>query len=640
VPSAAISAGSSLTVTAPFTASSAGILWQATNGSQTTLAGQGLTFAANNPVILPDGLINSASSLTVDLTFQTTAGGVLLGYQNQPRGTAPSSYVPALYVGTDGHLYAELYDGAIQPLQSAVQVNDGRVHHVVFTLSGYTQTLTLDGTVVGTLTGANIPLDMVFNQLGTGYTGFWPGGNGGVDPFNGTIGQIVISTNGQTAYSAQNLVFRPTSPVTLPDGLIQNAMALTVDVTFHTTAGGVILGYQDAPGGNVPGNYVPALYVGTDGKLYGSVYSLGAVHSNTVVNDGLSHHAVLSVVGSTLSLTLDGVLLGQTTGSLSPLNMKFDQLGTGYTVNYPAGVNGSADPFIGTLEKVLITTNGAPAASETVPSGSTTQALQLNGTNQYVDLGNPADLNFRGPITLEAWIKPMSRGGLQDIITHGYQTSPYQAEVYLRIANGTYQVGSWNGTDSSATATMPTSDLGQWVHLAGVYDGTHWQLYRNGVLVASSAPTPQGALLVSSTDWAIGARGTGTERFFQGSIADVSIWRVGRSAAQVQADMRSGLTGTEAGLAAYYRFAETNSVTATDASGNNNNGMLGGANPAQAPTRLAGTVLGGTALAFSPTTAGTYAVSIQRRFPRSLCCHTEGPRLRIFCDRSHAGVTG
>jgi hypothetical protein len=397
----------------------------------------------------------------------------------------------------------------------------------------------------------------------------------------------------------------------LPDGLIQNAMALTVDVTFHTTAGGVILGYQDAPGGNVPGNYVPALYVGTDGKLYGTVYSLGAVHSNTVVNDGLSHHAVLSVVGSTLSLTLDGVLLGQTTGSLSPLNMKFDQLGTGYTVNYPAGVNGGADPFIGTLEKVLITTNGAPAASETVPSGSASQALQLNGTNQYVDLGNPADLNFRGPITLEAWIKPMSSGGLQDIITHGYQTSPYQAEVYLRIANGTYQVGSWNGTDSTATAAMPASDLGQWVHLAGVYDGTHWQLYRNGVLVASSAPTTQGALLVSSTDWAIGARGTGTERFFQGSIADVSIWRVGRSAAQVQSDMRSGLTGTEAGLAAYYRFAETNGVTAADATGNNNNGILGGANPAQAPTRLAGTVLGSTALAFSPTTAGTYAVSIQ-----------------------------
>jgi hypothetical protein len=92
--------------------------------------------------------------------------------------------------------------------------------------------------------------------------------------------------------------------------------------------------------------------------------------------------------------------------------MSFNQLGNGFSDGYPAGVNNGADPFIGTLEKVVITTNNSPTALVTVPSGSASSALQFNGTNQYVDLGNPADLNFGGQITLEAWIKPSSSGGL------------------------------------------------------------------------------------------------------------------------------------------------------------------------------------------------------------------------------------
>jgi hypothetical protein len=158
---------------------------------------------------------------------------------------------------------------------------------------------------------------------------------------------------------------------------------------------------------------------------------------------------------------------------------------------------------------------------------------------------------------------------------------------------------------------MPATDVGQWVYLSGVYNGSQWLLYRDGVLVATSGSTTQGALQVSNTDWAIGARGTGTERFFQGSIADVSIWRFGRSASQVQADMTSGLTGNEAGLDAYYRFAENSGVTVTDSSGNGNNGILGGMNPAQAPTRVAATVVGTATFNFTPTTVGTYNVIVE-----------------------------
>jgi hypothetical protein len=227
-----------------------------------------------------------------------------------------------------------------------------------------------------------------------------------------------------------------------------------------------------------------------------------------------------------------------------------------------------------------------------------------------VDLHNPTDLNFSGSITLEAWIKPQSSTGLQDIITHGYQVGSSNAEVFLRINAGNYEVGSWNGNTASASAAMPASDLGQWVHLAGVYDSSaqKWLLYRDGVLIASSA-TRQGALAVNGMDWAIGARGTGTERFFQGSIDNVSIWNVARNAGQVQTDLGTNLVGNETGLVACYRLDETSGATVIDATANHNNGTLGGGNSAQMPTRVAGLVLGPT-LAFTPTVTGANTVTL------------------------------
>ena len=75
------------------------------------------------------------------------------------------------------------------------------------------------------------------------------------------------------------------------------------------------------------------------------------------------------------------------------------------------------------------------------------------------------------------------------------------------------------------------------MHLAGVYDGTTWRLYRNGIQVSSSAH-PIGAVTVT-VNWAIGATGDGTSRWFSGAIDDVRIYNRALSAAEV-ADLHLG----------------------------------------------------------------------------------------------------
>jgi tetratricopeptide (TPR) repeat protein len=160
------------------------------------------------------------------------------------------------------------------------------------------------------------------------------------------------------------------------------------------------------------------------------------------------------------------------------------------------------------------------------------RALHCDGIGAYALVGNPESLNFAGVVTLVAWIKPEANDDFRDIISHGYTQDPKAEGVALRIDRGRYRIGSWDGAEYQAKAAMPAEDIGRWVHLAGVYDGQSWRLYRNGKQVAE-VEHPVGALACDA-NWAIGASGRGNERFFKGHIRDVRIYRRALSAEEIQ----------------------------------------------------------------------------------------------------------
>ena len=161
---------------------------------------------------------------------------------------------------------------------------------------------------------------------------------------------------------------------------------------------------------------------------------------------------------------------------------------------------------------------GCPTAGVASIQGT---ALQFDGINDFLTLGNPSSLNFTGKISLEAWVRIQSTTGIQNIIAHGYTNNP-DREVFLRLQDGLYKVGSWDGTGYNAYSPIPAGDVGSWVYLAGVYDGSYWKLYRNGMLV-NEASQPHGAVQVDDA-WAIGSAGNGSERFFSGRIDEAAIY--------------------------------------------------------------------------------------------------------------------
>jgi hypothetical protein len=73
--------------------------------------------------------------------------------------------------------------------------------------------------------------------------------------------------------------------------------------------------------------------------------------------------------------------------------------------------------------------------------------------------------------------------------------------------------------------------VGVWVHIAGVYDGKAWLLYRNGRLEASQTDST-GAVLVRAP-WYVGAASPGNGRYFNGSIDDVRLYDRALTAAGV-----------------------------------------------------------------------------------------------------------
>ncbi|MFD8912157.1 RHS repeat-associated core domain-containing protein [Streptomyces sp. NPDC059575] len=153
-----------------------------TLGAASPLAGSADTAATFNgtssSVTLPNGIIQDGGPyLATELWFKTTSVGPLLEYEDQPLGSAttPVAYGPTLYIGADGKLRGEFWQGAISPITTSQTVTDGAWHHAVLSGAGTTQTLYLDGTVVGSLDGPIKISKNPYNYVGAGwFHNGWP----------------------------------------------------------------------------------------------------------------------------------------------------------------------------------------------------------------------------------------------------------------------------------------------------------------------------------------------------------------------------------------------------------------------------------------------------------------------------------
>jgi hypothetical protein len=158
----------------------------------------------------PDNLVSSTTSLSLSLWFKTTTPGrVLFSTGHSVLGTSSPSgaAMPVLYIGTDGKLYGQFWNGEVDPIASPMAVDDGNWHHVVITGAGTTQSLYLNGSLVGSVGGTISNLDPL-EFVGGGYVNAnsWVKGPAvGWSYFDGQISNVEYYTYPLTPAEATEL---------------------------------------------------------------------------------------------------------------------------------------------------------------------------------------------------------------------------------------------------------------------------------------------------------------------------------------------------------------------------------------------------------------------------------------------------
>ena len=153
------------------------------------------------------------NAFSFETWFSTTTGGVILGQQGAGASAyrtanGVTGYVPSLYVGTDGKLYAEVfYLTLTNPVSSPVAVNDGNFHHVAITYDGTTESVYLDGALMSSRPATQTAYNSggYIYQLGTGYSDTWPATNNGWYTFNGLIDEPTVYSVALTAAQVQSI---------------------------------------------------------------------------------------------------------------------------------------------------------------------------------------------------------------------------------------------------------------------------------------------------------------------------------------------------------------------------------------------------------------------------------------------------
>ena len=162
--------------------------------------------------------------------------------------------------------------------------------------------------------------------------------------------------------------------------------------------------------------------------------------------------------------------------------------------------------------------------------------LSFNGTDQYIDFGNPVALPAgTSPRSMTGWAKSTTTAaGYRWIMAYG--TGGTGQAMFIGM-NGTTLYGGGYGDDITVNGFWDTN----WHHIALTYDGTTARLYADGTERANAAKNWN---LVRTLAY-IGRQVNGAAEYWNGQIDDVRVYNRVLSPAEITL-MSSGQSGPPA----------------------------------------------------------------------------------------------
>jgi len=206
-------------------------------------------------------------------------------------------------------------------------------------------------------------------------------------------------------------------------------------------------------------------------------------------------------------------------------------------------------------------------------------ALNFDGSNDFVQTTSPG-VTGSSNRTFEAWINvDANHTGNSCILDYG-RNAVGSRNTFL--VSGTNQLGFISGgTNANLFSSANAVPTNQWVHVAFVLNNSTGYLYVNGSQVTSGNLSTVNTPSTSITNIRIGQRVSGGSIPFDGSIDELRVWNVVRTASELSTNSSAEFCTQDSRLVAYHKFnhgtaAGTNTgvTSSTDYSSNNNNGTL------------------------------------------------------------------
>ena len=182
--------------------------------------------------------------------------------------------------------------------------------------------------------------------------------------------------------------------------------------------------------------------------------------------------------------------------------------------------------------------------------------LTFDGTDDYITgTGIRDDLTA---FTLETWVYHNSLPEeVQRYITIGPEVAVlrYDGSIYGGVDQLHFYIKKTNGSLYGIEVNNVLT-TGEWMHIAGTYDGTDMKLYLNGELLQTASPA--GGLYPPSGDFVFSKSGA----VLDGKMDEVRLWDEVRSQAEIRESMNRTLSGDDVNLRYYWQFNEgTGSTT-------------------------------------------------------------------------------